>query len=84
MLAIRDSHSNKYISKNHEEVILFDNSNDIDTFINGFFAYAMTRAMQEDLSLVFQIHNLQASLIIEELSENTTMKTVLFSDLKKK
>ena len=86
MLAIRDLKTNKYFCEKHTKIILFDNIDDANYFINLFINYSMNRAAQENaLDLIFQIMDFSSQLTIDEITDLTKLKEyVIFNEIKTK
>ena len=76
-----------YLAKNHREIILFDNQNDINFFLQQFFQYAVNKAAQMGGTFIFDVMNAQNNVKIEEYDSNNlrwkNCKTCLWNDIKK-
>ena len=82
MYIIRSLIHNQYFCKNHNEVIVFDNQNDINFFLQNFQQYCMMWATQ-DLSVAFEVMELMQNISIVPLREKYEFKIVYLSDIKK-
>lgn len=77
--------NNIYLAKNRE-IILFEDQNDVNFFIQQFFQYAMQKAAQ-GYGSVFDVMSAQGNVVVEEFDKenlrNKNCKTCLWSDTKK-
>lgn len=77
-----------YLARN-KEIILFEDQNDINFFLQQFFKYAMARvaSSQENGMMIFEVMNAQNNVKTEEYDANNLRwkdcKTCLWSDIKK-
>lgn len=70
----------------HGKIILFNNQNEINTFVNGFLHYSEQRMMQE--GRIFEIASVMSSannIVVEEWTDKMSCDcgTINYNDLKK-
>lgn len=87
MFAIYVHNLNRYMCKDHNKIILFDDFNKANAFAQAFFGYAMSEGFQEALAgnpgFIMEIQNTLNSVEIKEFTE-TDKETVNFNDLKRR
>lgn len=81
MYVIRCLKTNQYFCYKHKQIIEFNSLEEANAFLQGFVQYSMTRAMNEEPELVFQIMKTIDSFKIEEKLKN--MDTINFDILKR-
>lgn len=81
MYVIRCLKTNQYFCYKHKQIIEFNNVEEANAFLQEFIQYSMTRAMNEEPELVFQVMKTINSFKIEEKLKN--MDTINFDILKR-
>lgn len=81
MYVIRCLKTNQYFCYKHKQIIEFNNFEEANAFVQGFIQYSITRAMNEDPELTFQVMGAINSFKIEEKLES--MNTINFDVLKR-
>ena len=81
MYVIRYLKTDQYFCYKHTQIIGFKNPDEANSFAHLFFQYSMTRAMQEDPRLVFEVMSMLNLLLIEEQPED--IEIIDFDILKK-
>ena len=86
MFAIYVHSLGKYMCKDHTKVIVFDNFNKADAFVQAFYGFAMSQglgaALTGDPSLMMDIQTAMNSTEIKEFTE-AGKETINFDDLKR-
>lgn len=82
MYIIRYLKTNQYFCYKHDKIIVFKDVEEANVFIQLFFQYSMTRAMQEEPELIFQIMEMMNSINIEEKPQDIT-EIITFDTIKK-
>ena len=81
MYVIRCLKTNQYFCYKHKQIIEFNNIEEANAFLQGFIQYSITRAMNEEPELTFQIMQTINSFKIEEKLKS--MDTINFDILKR-
>ncbi len=83
MLVIYDKVKNYYFQYK-DQVIVFDDMDKVNWFLNAFYTYAVQRCEQEDPFLIPQVMMSQNNLSIEEPNfDMTKVQIINFNDLTK-
>ena len=81
MYVIRCLKTNQYFCYKHKQIIEFNNIEEANAFLQGFIQYSITRAMNEEPELTFQIMQTINFFKIEEKLKS--MDTINFDILKR-